>query len=107
MLDASKAHLPNGESGSHGNAVVGWRCYPGHSSLIPMRRALSHRKSGMFSFMFPYSREMMIVDISLDCVGSQRPLWGTLVRFCENFHHVSLFTKDDDSAKAANAPCCF
>ena len=28
----------------------------------------------------PYSREMMIVDISLDCVVSQRPLWGTLVR---------------------------
>ena len=23
----------------------------------------------------------MIVDISLDCVGSQRPLWGILVRF--------------------------
>ena len=23
----------------------------------------------------------MIVDISLDCVGSQRPLWCTLVRF--------------------------
>ena len=23
---------------------------------------------------------MMIFDISLDCVGSQRPLWGTLVR---------------------------
>ena len=22
----------------------------------------------------------MIVDISLDCVGSQGPLWGTLVR---------------------------
>ena len=22
----------------------------------------------------------MIVDISLDCVGSQRPLWGTLLR---------------------------
>ena len=22
----------------------------------------------------------MIVDISLDCVGSERPLWGTLVR---------------------------
>ena len=22
----------------------------------------------------------MIMDISLDCVGSQRPLWGTLVR---------------------------
>ena len=22
----------------------------------------------------------MIVDISLDCVGSQKPLWGTLVR---------------------------
>ena len=30
--------------------------------------------------MLPNSREMMIVDISLDCVGSQRPLWGTLVR---------------------------
>ena len=30
--------------------------------------------------MLPYSREMMIVDISLDCVISQRPLWDTLVR---------------------------
>ena len=30
--------------------------------------------------MLPYSREMMIVYISLDCVVSQRPLWGTLVR---------------------------
>ena len=30
--------------------------------------------------MLPYSHELMIVDISLDCVGSQRPLWGTLVR---------------------------
>ena len=30
--------------------------------------------------MLPYSREMMIVDISLDCLVSQRPLWGTLVR---------------------------
>ena len=30
--------------------------------------------------MFPYSREMMNVDISLNCVGSQRSLWGTLVR---------------------------
>ena len=29
--------------------------------------------------MLPYSREM-IVDISLDGVGSQRPLWGTLIR---------------------------
>ena len=25
----------------------------------------------------------MIVDISLDCVGSQRPLWGTLVRLLQ------------------------
>ena len=25
-------------------------------------------------------REMMIIDISLDCVVSQRPLWGTVVR---------------------------
>ena len=30
--------------------------------------------------MLPYSREMKIFDISLDCVGSQRPLWGTVVR---------------------------
>ena len=30
--------------------------------------------------MLPYSREMIIVDISLDCMLSQRPLWGTLVR---------------------------
>ena len=30
--------------------------------------------------MLAYSREMMIVDISLDCVVSQRPLWGTLDR---------------------------
>ena len=27
----------------------------------------------------------MIVDISLDCVGSQRPLWGTLVRLPRPF----------------------
>ena len=45
-----------------------------------MRRVLSPRKSGRFSFMLPYSRDMMIVDISLDCVGSQRPLWCTHVR---------------------------
>ena len=30
--------------------------------------------------MLPYSWEMMFFDISLDCVRSQRPLWGTLVR---------------------------
>ena len=59
-------------------AAVRWSCFPGRSALLPMRSALSPRKSGMFSFMLPYSREM-IVDISLDCVGSQRPLWGTLV----------------------------
>ena len=32
------------------------------------------------SFMLPYSREMMIVDISLYCGVSQRPVSGTLVR---------------------------
>ena len=62
------------------NAAVRWRCFPGRSALFPMRRALSPRKSLPFSFMLPYSREMMIVDISLDCVVSQRPLWGSLVR---------------------------
>ena len=35
--------------------------------------------------MLPYPREMMIVDISLDCVVSQRPLWGTLVRLPRPF----------------------
>ena len=35
--------------------------------------------------MLPYSREMMIVDISLDCVWSQRPLCGTLVRLPQPF----------------------
>ena len=45
-----------------------------------MRMALSPRKSRRFSFILLYLLEMMIVDISLDCVGSQRPLWGTLVR---------------------------
>ena len=61
-------------------ADVNWRCFPGRSVLLPMRRALNPRKSSTFSFMLPYSREMMFVDISLDCVGSQRPLWGTFVR---------------------------
>ena len=45
-----------------------------------MRMGLSPQKSGTFSFMLPYSREIMFVDISLDCVESQRPLCGTLVR---------------------------
>ena len=61
-------------------AAVRWRCFPGRSALLPRRRALSPRKSSTFSLMLPYSREMMIVDISLDCVMSQRPLWDTLVR---------------------------
>ena len=41
VLDASKAYLPNRESGSQGNADVRRRCYPGRSSLIKIRRALS------------------------------------------------------------------
>ena len=53
--------------------------FSGLSALLPMSRALSHRNPELF-FMLPYSRRMMIVDISQDCVGSQRPLWGTLVR---------------------------
>ena len=67
--------------GPQGKAAVCSRCIPGRSALLPMRRALSPRISGSFSFMLPCSRELMIVDISLDCVGSQRPLWGTLIRF--------------------------
>ena len=45
VLDASKAHFPNGESGSPGNADVSWRCYPGRSTLIKIGRALCHRNS--------------------------------------------------------------
>ena len=61
-------------------AAVRWSCFPGLSALLPMRRALSGRKSWTFSFMLPYTREMMIVDNSLDCVVSQRPHCGTLGR---------------------------
>ena len=32
-------------------AAVCWRCFPGPSALLPMRRALCPRKSGPFSFM--------------------------------------------------------
>ena len=45
-----------------------------------MKRVRIFEDSAPFSFMLPYSREMMIVDISLDCVMSQRPLWGSLIR---------------------------
>ena len=62
------------------NADVSWMCYPGRSSLIPIRRALSPRISWSFSFILPYLSEMMFVDITLDCVVSQRPLCGTLVK---------------------------
>ena len=60
---------------------VSWKCFPGRSSLIPIRWALSPRNSWTFSFILPYFSEMMFVDNSLDCVVSQRPLCGTLVRF--------------------------
>ena len=59
---------------------VSWRGFPGRSAFLPIRRVLRPRKSWTFSFMLPYSREMMFVDISLDPVLSQRPLCGSLVR---------------------------
>ena len=62
------------------NVDVSWRCFPGRSSLIKIRRALSPRNSWTFSFRLPYLSDMMFVDISLDCVVSQRPLCGTLLR---------------------------
>ena len=71
---------PMGNLVPKGNSYDSWRCYPGHSSLIPTRRALSPQNSWTFSFMLPYSWEMMFVDISLHCGVSQRPLCGTLVR---------------------------
>ena len=62
------------------NADVSWRCFPGRSSLISIRRVLSPRNSWTFSFILTYLSEMIFVDTSLDCVVSQRPLCGTLVR---------------------------
>ena len=35
----------------------------------------------------------MIVDISLDCVGSQRPLWGTLVRLPHPISHMFPYSR--------------
>ena len=106
MLDASKAHSPNGESGSQRNADVSWRCFPGRSSLIPIRRALSPRNYGTFSFRLPYLSEMMFVDISLDCVVSETTM-GPSRQASEHFPQVSLTTKGDDSAKTAPVHCCF
>ena len=80
MLDASKAHSHNGESGSQRKRGFTWRYYPGRSSLITIRRSLGPRNSWTFSFILPYLSEMMFVDNSLDCVVSQRPICGTLIR---------------------------
>ena len=38
-------------------------------------------------------REMMILDISLDCVVSQRPLWGTLVRLPRKLSLIFLYSR--------------
>ena len=89
------------------NADVSWMCYPGRSSLIPIRSALSPRTSWTYSFILPYLSEMMFIDISLDWVLSQRPLWHSRQASVNTFPHVSLFTKDDDSAKTATAQCWF
>ena len=62
-------------------ADVHWRYFPARSDLFPRRTVLSPRKYWTFSFMHPFSQEMMFVDNSLDCVVSQRPLCSTLVRF--------------------------
>ena len=48
--------------------------------FITNRKGAESLKILNLFIMLPNSREMMIVDISLDCVGSQRPLPGTLVR---------------------------
>ena len=47
----------------------------------------------------------MLVDISPDRVVSQRPLYGTLVRLPRTLSLLSLFTKDDDSAKTVPVEC--
>ena len=44
------------------------------------KKGAESSNSWTFSFRLPYLSEMMFVDISVDCVVSQRPLCGTLVR---------------------------
>ena len=41
----------------------------------------------------PLTREMIIVDISLDCMVSQRPLWGNLVRLPRPLSLMFLYTR--------------
>ena len=48
--------------------------------FITKKKGAESTKFLTFSFMLPYSREMMIVDISLDSVVSQKPLCATLIR---------------------------
>ena len=59
---------------------VSLRYFPVCSGWLSISRALNHRNARSFSFMLPYSWEMILVDISLDCVVSQTPQCGTLVR---------------------------
>ena len=66
-------------------ADVSWRCFPGRSFLIPIKRALNPRNSWTFSFILPYLSEMMFANISLDCEVSQRPLCGISSGFREPF----------------------
>ena len=82
-------------------------CFPGCPGLLPIRRALSPRNSWTFSFMLPYSWEMMFIDISLDCVVSQSPLVALSSGFRDTFPHVSLFTKSDERAKTVRVRCYF
>ena len=49
---------------------------------------------------------MMFVDNSLDYVVSQTTMWHALQASVNTYPHVSLYTKDDDSAKTASAQCC-
>ena len=48
--------------------------------FIAKKKGTESSKFLKISFMLPYSWEMMFVDNSLDCVVSQRPLFGTLIR---------------------------
>ena len=75
------------------NADVSWRYFPGRSSLIPIWRALSPRKSWTFSFMLPYTRDMVFFEISLDRIVSQRPLCGTLIWL--SWPHTLTFPNDE------------
>ena len=53
----------------------------------------------------PYSREMIIVDISLDCAGSDTSMGHSRQASATTFPHVSPLAKGDNIAKTVPVRC--